>query len=211
MKTALILGISSDIAMNLSGRLKTEGWQIFGTTRSGGCDFSKKESIDKSLQMIAMPWDLLIFGVGSLGPIGRFASVHPDEWESGVMVNCLGPLRMFHHLIPHRKPDASAVFFSGTNPKKVNPLYSSYSASKAMLVRAVQEIDSEIDTKCFTLAPGFIRTKIHAVHDVSQRPDGTTHEQIYACLKHLLSRPKGEVGGKVFHVPTWFQLWKELG
>lgn len=210
MKTALILGINSDIAMNLAGRLKNEDWQIYGTSRSG-CDFSKKESIDKAVLMIAMPWDLLIVGVGALEPIGKFASIHPDDWEAGVMVNCIGPLRMFHHLIPHRQTGASAVFFSGTNPMKSNPLYSSYSAAKAMLVRAVQEIDSEIDTKCFVLAPGFVRTKIHEVHDVSERKDGTTHEQIYGCLKHLLSRPKSEVGGKVFHVPTWFQLWKEMG
>jgi NAD(P)-dependent dehydrogenase (short-subunit alcohol dehydrogenase family) len=126
------------------------------------------------------------------------------------MVNATGPLRMFYHLLPHRKPDACAVFFSGTNPIKVNPLYSAYSASKAMLVRAVQEIDAELDIKCFTIAPGFVRTKIHNIHDVSDRKDGTSHEDIYNCLRYLMKRPKLEVGGKVIHVPSWRQIMVDL-
>lgn len=205
----IILGLASDIAQNLAKHLGEEGHSVMGTVRSS-CDFSKNESIDKAVGLIAMPWDLLICAVGSLMPIGKFASIHPNDWATCVQVNALGPLRMFSHLLPHRRPGASAVFFGGTNPQKTNPLYSAYSSSKALLTRAVQEIDSELtDCKAFVLAPGFIRTKIHDVHNVEDRKDGVTHEQVYACLKHLISRPKLEVGGKKVYVPQWVDIWAE--
>ena len=209
MNTAIILGINSDIAKNISGRLIGDGWQVFGTSRSS-CDFASNASIDKAVSMVAMPWDLLLCAVGSLNPIGKFSGIHPDDWETSVRVNALGPLRMFNHLIPHRNKDASAVFFSGTNPMRTNPLYSAYSGAKALLARAVQEIDSELDIKCFTIAPGFVKTKIHDVHDVANRSLGTTHEQIYECLKHSIARPKSDVGGKTIFVPYWYQLFKEM-
>ena len=204
---AIIIGANSDIAKNLSARLANDGWEIYPYNRMG-CDVSDSIAIDS----FETPdeWDLLLVAAGTLSPIGKFVSIPADEWEENVMVNALGPLRLLRHLLPHRKPNAAAVFFSGTNPLKVNPLYSAYSASKALLARAVQEIDSEIDAKCFLLAPGFVQTKIHAVHDVSTRTDGTTHDQIYDCLKHCLSRPKAEVGGKIIHVPTWYQTWKVM-
>lgn len=203
----IILGLNSDIARHIAQRLITDGHTVAGTVRSS-CDFSNNDSIDKAVGLIAMPWDLLVCAVGSLMPIGKFASVHPNDWAQCVQINALGPLRMFNHLIPHRRPGASAVFFSGTNPQKTNPLYSAYSSSKALLTTAVQEIDSELtDCKVFTLAPGFVRTKIHLVHDVSLRKDGVTHDTIYACLKHLISRPKIEVGGKKIYVPQWAEVW----
>lgn len=206
---SIILGLNSDIAKNISGRLVGDGWRVFGTSRST-CDFTDKRSIDKSYELIGMAWDLLIFAVGALEPIGKFQSIEADDWDRCVMVNTLGPLRMFRHLLTHANAGASAVFFSGTNPTKRNPLYSAYSSSKAMLVRAVEEIDGEVKPKCFVLAPGFVRTKIHASHDVASRQDGTSHEDIYACLKHCMSRPKEEIGGRVVHVPTWLTVWKEM-
>lgn len=203
----IILGLGSDIGKNLAQRLIAEGHSVVGTVRSS-CDFSKTESIDKAVSLVSMPWDLLVCAVGSLMPIGKFSSIHPDDWTASVQVNALGPLRMFAHLLPHRRPEASAVFFSGTNPQKTNPLYSAYSSSKALLTRAVQEIDGELtDCRAFTLAPGFVRTKIHLVHDVSDRKDGVTHDTIYACLKHLITRPKAEVGGKKIYIPQWAEIW----
>lgn len=214
---ALILGLQSDIAKNISERLTADGWSVQGTVRSS-CDFASNESIDKAVSLIAQPWDLALFSVGDLMPIGKFSGIHPDDWARSVQVNATGPLRMLYHLIPHRRPNACAVFFSGTNPLKTNPLYSAYSASKAMLVRAVQEIDSEMpDLRCFCLAPGFVMTKIHdATIKARVRNErlalggGTSHEAIYACLKYYMGRPKNEVGGRLIHVPTWAQAWLEM-
>ena len=184
---AIIFGSNSDIAKNLVHRLSLDGWEVDGVRGDS--------------------WDLFICAVGTLKPIGSFEYSDAAEWEESVRSNCILPLRMLRRLLPFRNFMASAIFFSGTNPAKVNPGYSAYSASKAMLVRAVQEIDAELtNAKCFTLAPGFVRTKIHKVHDVSDRGEGTSHERIYQVMKHLLSRPKSEVGGKVFHVPTYEML-----
>lgn len=212
---AVILGLGSDIARNLAQRLIIDGWEVDGTTR-GTCDFASNESIDRAVGGIARPWDLLIVAVGNLVPVGKFTAIHPDDWAQSIQINALGPLRMFHHLIPHRNKDAAAVFFSGTNPGKVNPGYSAYSASKAMLARAVQEINAELDIKAFTLAPGFVQTKIHdATVKAGVKNDrlaiggGTSHETIYKCLQHLLTRPKAEVGGKSIYVPSWADVWKE--
>ena len=208
-KQALILGLNSDIARNIAGWLTADGWQVSGTTRAE-CDFAASESIDKAVMLIAQPWDLLLACVGSLEPIGKFSGIHPDDWERSVRINALGILRMFHHLLPYRNAGASAVFFAGTNPLKRNPLYSAYSSAKALLCRAVEEIDAELDIKCFCIAPGFVRTKIQDVHDVSHRGEGTDHQDIYDCLKWCLARPKQEIGGRTMHVPTWTRVWKEF-
>jgi NAD(P)-dependent dehydrogenase (short-subunit alcohol dehydrogenase family) len=209
MKQALILGLGSDIAKNIAQRLIAEGWSVSGTARTS-CDFSKNESIDRAVMLISQPWDLLLVCVGTLVPIGKFSGIHPDDWEQCVRINALGPLRMFYHLLEHRRPEASAVFFSGTNPIKRNPLYSAYSASKALLVRAVEEIDAELDIKCFCIAPGFVKTKIQNCHDVANRGEGTDHQDIYDCLKHSIARPKSEIGGKTIHVPTWATVFKDM-
>lgn len=207
---AIILGIGSDIGKDIAARLIAEGWEVHGTVRRS-CDFSSNESIDKAVSLIAMPWDLLICAVGDLVPIGKFSAVHPDDWTRSVQVNALGPLRMLHHLLPHRRENATAVFFAGTNPGKTNPLYSAYSSAKAMLTRAVQEIDAELKgCKAFVIAPGFVKTKIHAVHDVSDRQDFTPYEDIYACLVNCMGRSKADVGGKRIYVPDWAMVWKQL-
>ena len=205
----IILGLGSDIAKNFAKNLGAEGHNVVGTVRST-CDFASNESIDRAFYQVAIPWDLVVVAVGTLMPIGRFAGMHPDDWAKNIQVNALGPLRMFSHLLSHRRPNASAVFFSGTNPQKTNTLYSAYSSAKALLVRAVQEIDAETpDMKAFVLAPGFVRTKIHEVHDVSYRRDGVPLDTVYACMKHLIGRPKSEVGGKQIYVPQWAEIWAE--
>lgn len=207
MKTAIVIGLGSDIARELTQRLGKDGWQIVGVYRQQ-CDLTDNEKIAATARLLSQPWDLLIIAAGTLNPVGSFLSSDADAWERSVRINALGPLRMLRALLASAREEATAVLFSGTNPLRRNPLYSAYSAAKAMLTRAAEEIDAEIAQKIVMLAPGFVATKIHKAHAVT-RKDSTSHDDIYRCLVHVLTRPKSEVGGKKIHVPTWASVWRE--
>jgi NAD(P)-dependent dehydrogenase (short-subunit alcohol dehydrogenase family) len=204
MKTAIVIGLGSDLASDMAKRLGKDGWFISGSTK-GTCDLADVDQIHKTTMLLSRPWDLLIIAPGTLHPVSEFLNTYFEDWERSVRINALGPLRMLRALLPSANKGATAVLFSGTNPLRRNPRYSAYSSAKAMLVRAAEEIDSEVEQKICVMAPGFVNTKIHKAHEVN-RTDSTSPEAIYKCLLYMIERPKKEVGGKVIHVPSWARI-----
>lgn len=153
--------------------------------------------------------DLFIVCSGTLNPVRRFDAYDLSEWEEGIYDNLLDPLRQLHRFLPLPE-SSSAVFFSGTNPQKLNPHYSAYSVAKAGLFRAVEEINNEVDCKVFMLAPGFVDTKIHEAtrkagikNERLEAGGGTSKEKIYQCLLWCHKQEKAKVGGRSIYVPEW--------
>ena len=181
MKTALILGITSDIGRELALRLRAEGWSVAGTYRDGSkpdnaiarewmlvhCDFATAESVDGAAVLLRekhLRWDLAIVAVGTEEPIGPFFENDPAAWERGVTVNALGPLRLLRAVHGLRKASAppAVAFFSGSGTNSAAPTYSAYSASKILLIKMCELLDAESpDTSFFIIGPGIVRTKIH--------------------------------------------------
>ena len=203
-KTAIIVGLGSDIASDLSKRLTKDGWVIVGCNRET-CDLTNDKQIKQTANLLSRPWDLLLISPGTLEPVKNFLDCTDEEWERSVRVNALGPLRMLRELLPYGSLSSTAVVFSGTNPLRKSPRYSAYSSAKALLVRAAQEIDEEVNQKICIMAPGYVKTKIHKAHEV-KRTDSTDPEAIYKCLLYMIEKSKADVGGKVIHVPSWATL-----
>jgi NAD(P)-dependent dehydrogenase (short-subunit alcohol dehydrogenase family) len=231
MPAAIIVGVSSDIGRELASRFAADGWRVAGTFRQQAnlsglptsvsvtpCDLVSPKSIDSAvvaLQSEKLTWDVLVMAAGTVEPIGAFWDCDPDEWEKSIQANALGPLRMVRALYPMRSRNGtpSVVFFSGAGTNGPAPSYSAYCASKILLVKMCELLDSEAsDASIFIVGPGMVRTKIHeqtlqardrsgvnyekVVRFLASLDTGTNHDEIYACVKWGISAGKGAVGGR---------------
>jgi NAD(P)-dependent dehydrogenase (short-subunit alcohol dehydrogenase family) len=70
-------------------------------------------------------------GVGFLSPV--LNEINPVEANKTYQVNANGPLYMVNSVVPHMPPGGRIINVSSTNAKLVNPIVSTYSASKAAL------------------------------------------------------------------------------
>lgn len=207
-RRAVVLGIGSDIGSEIAKRLLADDWTVRGYRRT---EPYKLEA-----------WDLLVVCYGTLEPIGMFWEVDADEWERGFEGNLFLPLRRVRNYYPYRKKDASVCFFSGAGTGGAAPTYSSYCASKIALIKMAELLDFESpDCKFFVLGPGVVRTKIHeqtiaagaAAANVERVQSftgdyGTSHDDIYECLKACVAAPKIAVGGRNIYVPL--DDWRDL-
>lgn len=184
MKSAVIVGKTSEIGQGLGERLKRDDWEIL------------YKHYDE--WHINPHWDLLVVCSGTLEPIGWFASVYMEDWIASVEVNGLIPLNVLHHCYAQQRPNASVCFFGGPNLAKSSPSYSAYRAGKVLLTEMVAVLNEETDLNVFMINPGVVKTKIHnqtlaagaraanyervkAMMDGNERT--TTHDEIYQCLK----------------------------
>lgn len=220
MKTAIIIGMTSDMGRELASRYRAEGWTVWGTGRNGLKDvfcemtlpFDRRYAVD-AFRRTGRRWDLLIVAVGTEEPIGSFWACGDEEWERGIQVNALSPLRLVRGLYPYRNPEASICFFSGSGSNGVLPNYSAYCASKILLMKMCELLDAESeDTSIFIMGPGIVRTKIHqetlragerAGRNLQRVTDflnsgepGTPHDAIFECLEWCRKAGKAAVGGR---------------
>jgi len=229
--SAIILGIGSDIGRELAGRLAADGWTVAGThrgaqapaglpknARSTACDMASAQDTAAAarwLREAAGAWDLVVVAAGTEEPIGSFWECDEQEWEKGIEVNALGPLRLVRALYPARRAGGApcVAFFSGSGTNSAAPAYSAYAASKLFLIKMCELLDAESpDTSFFILGPGIVRTKIHEqtlkagkraggnhrkVADFLGSADpGTSHDDIYACLRWCMAAGKPALGGR---------------
>ncbi len=183
VKTAVIVGISSDIGAALAHRYVHDGYRVIGTYRhralsqglkklgdsciSIRCDVSDPASVRGFLarcKSMRVRWDEAVFSVGTQEPVGGFFSVDFGSWSSSVGVNSIGQLRVLHGLYPLRRAGgvSAAVFFAGCGTNNAVKDLSAYAVSKIMLIKMCELLDYENgDLNVFILGPGWVRTKIH--------------------------------------------------
>lgn len=238
-----IIGIGSDIGQQLAFRFISDDNRVQGTyfrtkpdaflisagsplpdSHSLGlvkCDMLDRHSMKDAAEHLE-DWDVLIFAVGDLTPIGKFFSTDGYAWDNCIATNCLGPLQMLREMYPKRKPGSSVCFFSGAGVSRAAQTYSGYASSKMMLFKMTELLDDEEDDlKFFILGPGMVRTKIQrqtleageaaanfarvaqfmSSGDVAHGT-GTSHDRIYNCLRWCIDQPKDVVGGRNFYVPS---------
>lgn len=241
-RTVLILGVTSDIGRELAVRFVADGWAVVGTYRESAhltglppacrvlaCDVESRRSVNDFVDACAragIVWDVFVVAVGSEEPIGPFWECDEDEWERGVTVNALAPLRILRKVYPLRNPRGrpSVIFFSGAGTNSAAPAYSAYCASKILLIKMCELLDAESpDTSFVIIGPGIVRTKIHEqtlrvpgrsganyrkVVDFlgSDRP-GTSHDDIYACVHWCIQAEKRAVGGR--NISLVYDVWRD--
>lgn len=240
MKTAVILGVTSDIGRELAARFVADGWAVVGTYRDRAhltglptacqvfeCDVESRRSINEFADACArnaIAWDAVVVAVGTEEPIGPFWDCDEDEWERGIAVNALAPLRILRKLYPLRHASARScvIFFSGAGTNSAAPAYSAYCASKIFLIKMCELLDAESDDTSFVIiGPGIVRTKIHeqtlraldrsganyrkVVEFLRSPQPGTSHDDIYACVQWCIEAGKAAVGGR--NISLVYDVW----
>lgn len=228
---AVVLGLGSDIGRELAFRYSSSNWIVWGTHRdptglsklplgvkSVFCDLTDIGSLENAVTQFKLDnlkWDLLIIAAGTEEPIGSFWECDDDAWDSGIQINALAPLRFVRQIYSYRNQNTSSsvAFFSGSGTNNAAPAYSAYSASKIMLIKMCELLDSESpDTSFFIIGPGIVRTKIHqqtlkepersgsnyqkVIEYLGSDNMGTSHDDIFNCLNWCHKAGKKIIGGR---------------
>ena len=244
MPVVVILGLSSDIGRELAVRFDSDNWTVWGTYRNSEgiakmppgvisvfCDLTSQDAIKQAVvafQLENLRWDLLIIAAGTEQPIGPFWDCDDDEWDGGIAINALAPLRFVRGLYPMRNQigTPSVAFFSGSGTNNAAPAYSAYCVSKIMLIKMCELLDAESsDTSFFIVGPGIVRTKIHqqtlsepersgynyqkVVHFLDSNNPGTGHDDIFDCLKWCYTTGKSVTGGR--NISLVHDSWRDGG
>ena len=184
------------------------------------CDISDKESIitfSEYVSETAFYWSNFFSSIGTTRPIKRFFQCNVEEWTNSILLNFTNQLMTLHALYPYRNQEvmASVNFMAGGGTNSAMVPYSAYCASKIALIKMCELLDSEQENMKFQiLGPGLVKTKIHnetltAGNDaegnlnriarfMSSEDSGSTHEDIFQCLRWLDEAPKAAVGGRNF-------------
>lgn len=195
------------------------------------CDLGSAESIDRFIgeyQRENCQWDVFIVAAGTEEPIGSFWECEGDAWDKAIAINALAPLRVLRALWPYRNKTAqpAVAFFSGAGTNNAAPAYSAYSSSKIFLIKMCELLDAEsLDTSFFILGPGIVRTKIHdqtlrapaksgpnykkVVDFLGSEDPGTSHDDIYSCLRWCIGLPKEAIGGR--NISIVYDPWRKGG
>lgn len=195
------------------------------------CDLRSHDSISNAISAYAksgLAWDLLMVAAGTEEPIGTFWECDADTWDDNVRVNALGPLRLLRGLYPMRNATGRpcVVFFSGSGTNSPAPRYSAYCASKIFLIKMCELLDSESsDTSFVIIGPGIVRTKIHeqtlrapersganyrrVMDFLNSTTIGTTHADIYDCVRWCVDAGKAVVGGR--NLSLVYDEWRNGG
>lgn len=103
----------------------------------------------------------LVHAAGVLGPIGPLDEIDVDELEATIRTNLFGTFLAVRECLPSvRKADGTMVVFSGGGATSPLPRYDTYAASKAGVVRLVENL-AEDGVRINAVAPGFVATDIH--------------------------------------------------
>jgi NAD(P)-dependent dehydrogenase (short-subunit alcohol dehydrogenase family) len=239
MNLAIIIGLGSDMGREIASRLAADGWQVKGThhrTAPGGfestpCDLGSSGSVEAAGRWLAercKGWRVVVVAAGTEEPVGPFWDCDQDDWDRAVRINTLAPLRLVRTLYPLREQGGapSVAFFSGSGTNNAAPAYSAYAASKLMLIKMCELLDAEsADTSFFIVGPGIVRTKIHGetlragaragrnqqrvVDFLASSDPGTSHDDVYACLRWCMEAGKIAVGGR--NIALAHDAWRDGG
>ncbi|MFA6358743.1 MAG: SDR family oxidoreductase [Candidatus Omnitrophota bacterium] len=183
-RTAIIVGVSSDIGLALARRWLEAGWRVFGTYRNWSpmmgelammgscpsyCNLGDAESTGGACHRLGLEsrhWDVLVLAAGAQEPVGPFEDVEFMDWEGSIRVNFVAQMQVVHKLLPFRcmdtDPEPLVLFFAGGGTNNATVNYSAYTVSKIALIKMCELLDAEIpDTRFCILGPGWVKTKIH--------------------------------------------------
>lgn len=164
-----------------------------------------------------LSWDLFIASNGTMEPIGPFLGLDGAAWQDSISSNALAPCRLLQALYPLRRDGRinDVAFFAGGGTNNPFRNYSAYCLSKILLIKMCELLDDEApDLKAFILGPGYVRTKIHdetlrAADKAGENldktrqfmeTDGTSMDDIFACLEWCVGQDRAVVGGRNFSV-----------
>ena len=156
-------------------------------------------------------------------PIGDFWQVDPAAWEKTVAVNLSGSFLVLAEATRRMQPCAtgSILLFSGGGAVYSRPGFSAYAASKAGLLRLVENAADELAAaglagiRVFAVAPGAVRSRMtEQVLAAGERvgakalqeavatleSGGTDPDEITRLVDFLTGPASGRLSGRLIHV-----------
>ena len=192
MKTAIILGANSEIATAITPMLEADGYKLHLWSRSHPLP-------------LFIQWDLLVIAIGRVAPVGNWWELREADWMDCIESNLLLPFRILQQLWEYRNPDATVIWFAGSNPQKIMDGYSAYNTSKMAVLKLVEQLDHESpDCKFVAFGPGYAKTKIHQAtidanwpnERIARGDNGNSMEDIYEVMMWCVGQSKIAVGGR---------------
>lgn len=110
----------------------------------------------------------LVLAGGVLGPSGNLAQTRLQDWDEAWRINVLGNLAVVKGALPRllQNRQGRLLFFGGGGAAYAYPLFPAYAASKAALVRVVENLHEDLkdqgDFAVTILAPGAVDTDMLA-------------------------------------------------
>lgn len=175
---ALVIGASGGIGSAIFQHLQADKWDVTGLSRSvDGFDVGNPASVDRVLDRVTGPFDLVFVGLGILAPLWgtpekNLAAIKPDDMARVLAVNTIGPALILRHAARLLPKDNRAVFavlsarVGSIGDNKIGGWHS-YRASKAALNQIIHGAAIELGRShkqsiCVALHPGTVATSFTA-------------------------------------------------
>jgi len=143
-----------------------------------------------------------------LGPEGPFSTMQLPAWEETLRVNLLGNLAVVHAALPfmlHARY-GRIVTLAGGGSAYAYPIFPAYAASKAALVRAVENLSEDLDGKgdiaIVCLAPGAIDTDMLAAVQAAGAEVRTKGDmsKVVGFVEAFMTGNGSAITGRLVHV-----------
>lgn len=165
----------------------------------------------------------LVHAAAVLGPIGAIDEISLSDLESAIRINLLGTFLAIRNCLPAvREADGAMVVFSGGGATSPLPRYDAYAATKAGVVRLVENLAQD-GVRINAVAPGFVATDIHTgtleagperagseYFDATAsqiQEGGVPPEQAAELVAFLMSDAASEVSGRLISAP--WDPWRD--
>lgn len=175
---AMVIGASGGIGAAVTSKLKTDGWDVTGLSRSvDGLDITDQASVEAVLATQTGLFDLIFVAVGVLATEGgqpekSLAAIDAGAMSRVLSVNTIGPALILRHvakLLPKDRRSVVAVLSARVGSIGDNHIggWYSYRASKAALNQIVHGAAIELGRShkqsiCVALHPGTVETSFTA-------------------------------------------------
>ncbi len=171
---ALVIGASGGIGSAVFARLKADGWDVTGLSRSvDGFDVGNAGSVARCMEMQTGTFDLVFVAIGILAPLWgapekALSAIKPEDMARVFAVNTIGPALILRHaarLLPKDRRSVVATLSARVGSIGDNKIggWHSYRASKAALNQIVHGAAIELGRShkqsiCVSLHPGTVET-----------------------------------------------------
>jgi NAD(P)-dependent dehydrogenase (short-subunit alcohol dehydrogenase family) len=186
-KVCLVAGASGVIGSAVARRFHEEGAHLalaYGKTKPErlceeltagrgrvACyafDITDWEQVERSIHRVEADFggiDVLVNSAGIVGPIGPLETLEMRDWAKTIEVNLLGSVYLTRAVLPGMKKRGGGkiVLLSGGGAAYGRPFFTSYSSSKAALVRFVESLAQEVEQshiRVNAIAPGPVNSRM---------------------------------------------------
>jgi len=150
MKTALVLGNSRGIGLEISESLRKEGYEVPNISRAFGYDLMTERGLNKLFKDVN-DIDVLIGNIGGMG------TCKINDFEEVMKKNYFINVKVLLHYLPILDTKGGLVIFIGSiasKEKRFNPAFAAAKAAEEVFLRNLSYIYSNI--RMNTVSPGYI-------------------------------------------------------